>query len=83
MRGQISRKLKSAKIAVYGNEEGSERFIKELTEVFSDIVHLTDFTEELELQPFSEYGVETVWFDDYEAGSGTYCDNRTVYSFSE
>lgn len=72
MRGQISRRLQSARIVVYGNEEGSERFVKELTEVFSNIVHLTDFTEELELQPFSEYGVETVRFDDYEVGNDTF-----------
>lgn len=72
MRAQVSRRLASSKIAVYGNDEGSERFIKELLPFFSDIVHLTDFTEELELQPFSEYGVETVWFDDYEISSDRY-----------
>lgn len=72
MKTQISRRLQSARIAVYGNEEGSERFIKELTEAFSDIVHLTDFIEELELQPFSKYGIETVWFDDYDAKTDTY-----------
>lgn len=66
MKGQISRKLESSKIAIYGYDEGSERFIEELLPLFSDIVHLTDFTEELELQPLSGQGIETIWFDDYE-----------------
>lgn len=66
MKTQIKEKLESSKIAVYGNDEGSERFIEELRPFFSDIVHLTDFTEEMELQPFSQYGIETVWLDDYK-----------------
>lgn len=72
MKIQISRRLKSSQIVVYGNDMGSERFIKELVPFFSDIIHLTDFTEEIELQPFAQYGVETVWFDDYGVGANTY-----------
>lgn len=72
MKAQIGRRLKSSKIVIYGNDSGSERFIKELVPFFSDMVHMTDFTEELELQPFAQYGIETVWFDDYEVGSNTY-----------
>ena len=72
MRTQISRKLESGKIAIYGNDEGSERFIGELIPFFSDIVHLTDFAEELELQPFAEHGIETIWFDGYEIEEDRY-----------
>lgn len=72
MRVQISRRLESSKIAVYGYDEGSERFIEELLPFFSDIVHLTDFAEELDLQPFSEQGIQTVWFDDYEIDADRY-----------
>lgn len=66
MKEQIRKRLESGRIAVYGNDEGSERFIKELLAFFSDIVHLTDFPDELALQPFSAYGIKTVSFDDYE-----------------
>ena len=66
MKDMIVEKLQQGKIAIYGNEENSERFAEELHAVFSHVIHLTDFTEEMELQPFSKYGMETVWFDDYE-----------------
>ena len=72
MKQIIAERLKHSRIAIYGVDEHTPKYVNELKTLFTDIIHLTDFTEEFELQPFSTQDIKTIMFDDYCLNEDTY-----------
>ncbi len=72
MKELIIQKLKTGKILIYGNDEKTLGFVIQLKELFADIIHVTDFVEDIKLQPFAEHDIKTVSFDDYDKNEERY-----------